>query len=145
MVRIMQESRIDLPWAFRYTDPMIEYIEIVCRWIFGLQMFFWGLNGFFHWVKIPPSDPKIDAFVNACMETRFIMPTVKLMEIIGGAVLLLNFAVPATLVVFAPLIFVISGLHILHNPKPWGVLVTTTVPYLLLVFFHNTSLLRLVH
>lgn len=145
VVRISAQEHIDLIALFRYTQLMIDYIEIVFRWIFGLQMFFWGLNGFFHWVKNPPSSSRIEAFTQACIDTGFIMPVVKMLEILGGAFLLLQFGTTLTLVAFAPLIFVISGLHILHNPKPWGVLATTTLPYLVLVFFHNSALLRLVH
>ncbi|WP_295903807.1 hypothetical protein [uncultured Bdellovibrio sp.] len=124
---------------------MSEYIEIIFRWAFGLQMVFWGLNGFFYWVKIPPSGPVIDKFVEACIETKFIMPIVKLVEIFFGAFLLLGFAVPLSLTVFAPLIFVITGLHLFHNPKHWGVLGPITVPYLVLIFLHGGTLLRLVH
>lgn len=124
---------------------MIDYIEIVCRWFFSLQMIFWGLNGFFHWVKIPPSGPGIDGFTQACINTGFIMPVVKLLEVVGGVFLLLHVALSLTLVAFAPVVFVITGLHIFHNPKPWGVLASITLPYLLLTFFHSTTLLRLVH
>lgn len=124
---------------------MIDYIEMGCRWFFGLQMLFWGLNGFFHWVKIPPSGAVLEGFINACIETRFIMPTVKMIEVFGGLLLVLHIGIPLLLAAFAPLIFVISGLHLLHNPKPWGILITTTSPYLLLVFLHSSHLLRLVH
>lgn len=124
---------------------MSDYIEIIFRWAFGLQMVFWGLNGFLHWVKIPPSGPGIDKFVEACVETKFIMPVVKILEIIFGAFLLLGFMIPASLLIFGPLIFVITGLHVFHNPKPWGILVSFTVPYLALLFFHSGSLLRIVH
>lgn len=99
-------------------------------------MFFWGLNGFFNWVKIPPESEVIDSFVEACIKTRFIMPTVKILEIITGALITLGFFVPMCLLLLAPIIFVISFLHLLHNKKPWGVLLTTTFPYLVLVGLH---------
>jgi hypothetical protein len=50
----------------------MEYFELALRWIFGLQIAFWGLNGFFHWVKIPPSSEVIEKFTQACIETRFL-------------------------------------------------------------------------
>ncbi|WII72588.1 hypothetical protein QJS83_01725 [Bdellovibrio sp. 22V] len=124
---------------------MSEYIEIGLRWIFGFQMLFWGLNGFFHWVPIPPSPKVIDDFVAACMQTRFILPTVKIIEIVFGAFLLFNFIVPVSLLVFAPIMFVVSGLHLLHNPKWAAVLIPLSLPYLVLLVVHSGSLLRLVH
>ncbi|WP_291515813.1 hypothetical protein [Bdellovibrio sp. ArHS] len=124
---------------------MSEYFEIAVRWAFAMQMVFWGLNGFFHWINIPPASPVIDRFVTACMETKFIMPSVKLIEIVFGLFLIMNFAVPLSLAAFAPLLFVITGLHLFHNPKPWTVLILNTLPYCLLLTLHSGPLLRLVH
>jgi hypothetical protein len=60
------------------------YLEAGLRIILGFQLMFWGLNGFFNWVKIPPSGPVIENFVSACIQTKFIMPTVKIFEIVFG-------------------------------------------------------------
>ena len=124
---------------------MTEYIEIAIRWIFAGQMLFWGLNGYFDWIKIPPASETMTRFTEACIETKFIMSTVKLIEILGGILLLLNFTTALVLMAFAPILFVITGLQLLHNPKPGPVLATITLPYLLLVFFHHESLLRIIH
>lgn len=124
---------------------MTEYLELFFRWAFGLQMIFWGLNGFFHLVPIPPSSDKINKFVEACIETKFLMPIVKIFEILFGICLIANFMVAVSLVTLAPILFVVTGLHVFHNPKPWGVLATCTVPYLILVLYHAPALLRLVH
>lgn len=108
-------------------------------------MVFSGLNSLFHWVKIPPSGPVIDKFVEACTETKFIMPTVKTIEILFGLFLILGFLVPVSLVMFAPVMVVITGLHLLHNPKPWSILGLYTFPYIVLLIMHGESILRLVH
>ena len=123
----------------------MDYLELGCRWIFGLQMVFWGLNGVFHWIVIPPASAKFQKFVDSCIDVAFVMPAVKSIEITFGLFLVLNFLVPLSLVIFAPIMFVIAGLHILHNPKPWGVLLTIVLPYFVLIFAHRDSLLRLVH
>jgi uncharacterized membrane protein YphA (DoxX/SURF4 family) len=124
---------------------MTDYIELIVRWIFALQMIFWGLNGFFNWITITPPSATLEKFVLACIETRFIMPTVKVVEIVFGAFLISGFIVPVSILMFAPIIFVITGLHVLHNPRPWGVLVTTTLPFTLLMVLHSEDLLRLVY
>lgn len=121
---------------------MGEYVEIGCRWIFGLQMVFWGLNGFFSWIKIPPASPAMEMFIQACIESRFIMPSVKTIEILFGVFLLIGFAVPLSLMIFAPLLFVITGLHVFNNPKPWGVLLSFTLPYGVLLLLHGGAILR---
>lgn len=111
----------------------MEWLELALRFIFGAQMFFWGMNGFFNWVKIPPSSKIIDRFVESCIETRFIMPLVKIIEIAGGALIVLGIFVLPSLMVFAPLMTIITGLHLFHNPKPWGVILTCTLPYIMLI------------
>ncbi|AHI07154.1 hypothetical protein BDW_13270 [Bdellovibrio bacteriovorus W] len=124
---------------------MIQYIEIVCQYGLGIQLLYWGLNGFFQWKAPPPSDPRIDAFVAACAQTGFIMFTVKVLEILIGLALLFNIATALALVALAPLIFVISGLHLKYNPRPWGVLGLYTIPFLIVCYLHFEQLLRLVH
>lgn len=116
---------------------MIDYIEFVFRWILGLQMAFWGLNGFFHWKQIPPSAKAINDFTQACLDTKFIMPTVKVFEIVFGILLLSGFFTLLALVALSPIVFVISGLHLCHNKNPWPVIGLITVPFLVLVILEH--------
>lgn len=119
---------------------MLDYIEIACRWIFALQMIFWGLNGFFNWVQIPPSSEGVTRFAQACVDTRFIMPTVKVIEIICGILLLIKFAMILNLMIFAPIIFVITLLHLIHNPKPWPVVLPVSLPFAIMFLIHVPAL-----
>ena len=121
----------------------VEYLEFVLRILLGLQCMFWGLNGFFNWVKIPPTGPVIEAFVSACYQTKFIMPSVKFLEIILGFFLVIGLVVPASLLGLAPIVFVITGLHLMHNPKPGRVLMPFSLPYAILLFIHSLTWLRL--
>lgn len=121
---------------------MFYYIELVCRWIFSLQMIFWGLNGFFNWINIPPSGEGVGKFVQACVDTRFIMPTVKILEIVCGILLLCNFLVILNIFIFAPIVFGITMLHVLHNPKPWGVVLPIAVPFAIILGLNFHSLFR---
>ncbi|MEN0058509.1 MAG: DoxX family membrane protein [Bdellovibrio sp.] len=124
---------------------IMDIVEMLLRLFFGLTMAFWGLNGFFHWKPIPPASPTIESFVAACTETRFIMPLVKIIEIVCGLCLVLKILVPLSLVVLSPLILVITGLHVFHNPRPGSVLFSTTLPFLILFFWHSHVILRLIH
>ncbi|MNT10885.1 hypothetical protein D3C72_1457380 [compost metagenome] len=115
-------------------------LELIIRWIFILQMLFAGLNGIFHFRPVPDSGPQIDAFVKACMDVKFIMPTIKALEVIGALVLINKHWVPFGLILFAPMMFVITLLHAMHNPKPWGVLVAFSLPYVLLIYLNHEAL-----
>lgn len=124
---------------------MLHYIELICQYGLGIQLLYWGLNGFFQWKAPPPSDPRIEAFVKACAQTGFIMFTVKTLEVLIGLALLFNVGTVLALIVLAPIIFVISGLHLKFNPQPWGILGFYTVPFLIACYLHFEEILRLVH
>lgn len=124
---------------------MMKNIEVAVRWFFALQMVFWGFNGFYHWIKLKPVSEVIDNLVDACIQTKFIMPTVKFIEIFFGVLLLFDFMTSGSLLVFAPIMFVITMLHVLFNQKPWGVLLSYTIPYIILLIYHKDTLLRLFH
>lgn len=121
----------------------MEWIEIICRWVLGLQLVFWGLNGFFHWKQIPPSAEPIDAFVEACIKTKFIMPTVKIFEITFGALLLTGSWTFVAWVALAPVVFVVTGLHAIYNKRFWEVLVPITLPFLVVLAFNFDKWLQL--
>lgn len=123
----------------------MEYLDLALRWIFGLQIAFWGLNGFFHWVKIPPSAEVIEKFTQACIDTKFIMPTVKILEIAAGLLLLFNFSTALCLALLAPIMFVITGLHVFYNPKPGAVLIPLVLPYSALWLLNGVVFLRIFH
>lgn len=128
-----------IPALKRYLVPMLELLEMALRWILGTQLFFWGLNGFFQWKKVPPSSEIINQFTELCIQSKFIMPTVKTVEIVGGVLLVLNLATPLALVTLAPLIFVITGLHLFHNKRWWEVIVPLSLPFITLMALHYES------
>lgn len=106
----------------------------------GIQLIFWGLNGFFNWISPPPSGPVFERFVKACYEVRFIMPTVKIFELMGGVLLMFSMTQEMGLQLLAPIIFVITGLQIFHHPKPWPVLGMLCFPFWILYFFSQIQL-----
>ncbi len=124
---------------------MMGHFELLLRYTLGIQLIFWGLNGFFHWRQIPPSAKVIDNFTTACTDIRFIMPIVKIFEVVFGVFLLANFAVPLALVLLAPIIFVVTGLHALFSKKSWKVLVPISLPFAVLVILHYEAWRKLLN
>jgi hypothetical protein len=122
---------------------MFEKLELILRWTFAIQIIFWGANGFLHFVKIPPSSPKITNFVDSCIEIKFIMPIVKIIEIFCGLSLLFDFALGLNLLILSPVIFVITFLQLFHNPKPWAVVLPISTPFLFLFFWHCRAVIIL--
>ncbi|MBC7371776.1 MAG: DoxX family membrane protein [Bdellovibrionaceae bacterium] len=123
----------------------MEWLELGARWILGLQFLFWGANGFFHWIAIPPSSDFINRFTNVCIESKFIMPVVKSFEIIFGALLLTGYGTQIALIFLGPIVFMISALHIVHNKK-WSLAVLPIlIPFLVTLVLHGSSLQVLLH
>lgn len=114
------------------------FLEVLST-ILGLQFAFWGLNGFFNWFPPPPSSEKFENFVKACYDVKFIMPTVKVFELIGGLFLVFPFTQELGLQLLSPIVFVITGLQIFHHPKPWLVLGTLCFPFWILFLFSQMT------
>ena len=123
----------------------MEWLELGARWILGLQFIFWGANGFFHWIAIPPSSDFIQRFGDICIESKFIMPTVKVFEIVFGVLLLTGFATQIALIFLGPIVFVICGLHFFHNPKWIPVILPILIPFLVVLLLHENNFQVLLH
>lgn len=111
-------------------------LEGILFYFIALQMIFWGLNGFFNWLPPPPSGEVIENFVKACYETRFIMPTVKLLELVAGVLLLIPQTQSLGVILITPIVFGITGLQVLHHPKPLFIISVLIVPFWLLFALH---------
>lgn len=73
------------------------------RLIFGLHFLLNGLNFFFHFFNVPaPANPLATQFMKAMVDTGVIFTAVKSVEVITGALLLVNRFVPLALVAALP-------------------------------------------
>jgi|GEM_PF-2585058 len=117
---------------------MPEWLEIVFRLIVGLNFLIFGINGFLKWIPLPKVDSRLTAFVDALDATGFLLTTVKILEIAAGLLLLLNWQVRLAIVVLGPLVTVIGLAQVrLNTQGSLPVLVTTVVPYLVLLTLHS--------
>jgi putative oxidoreductase len=91
---------------------------LVTRYLLGLLFFVFGLNGFFHFLPMPAPSPQGGAFLGALAATGYMFPLIKGVEVISGALLLLNRAVPLALVLLAPILVNIAAYHLLLDFGP---------------------------
>jgi len=90
----------------------------VARILLGLVFFVFGLNGFLHFMPNPPPTPPAADFFGALIRTGYMFALIFGAQVLGGALLLLNLAVPFGLVILAPVIVNILGFHIYLSPVP---------------------------
>lgn len=89
----------------------------VSRILLGAAFLLFGLNGFMQFLPAPPPLPaQAMGFVEALMATGYLIPLVKGIEVIAGALLLLNRFVPLALTLLAPLLVNIVAFHVFLAP-----------------------------
>jgi putative oxidoreductase len=91
---------------------MKNKITLVCRILLGLVFFVFGLNGFFHFIPVPPMEGIPATFFTGLAATGYFLPVLAATQAIGGALLLVGAFVPLALVVLAPVIFQIFLFHV---------------------------------
>lgn len=102
----------------------------VARLLLGLVFFVFGLNGFLHFMPNPPPTPPAADFFGALIKTGYMFTLVFGPQVLGGALLLLNVAVPFALVILAPVIVNILGFHIYLSPVPAQLAIASIVALL---------------
>lgn len=93
----------------------------VTRILLGLVFFVFGLNGFFHFLPMPPLEGKAGDFMGALAASGFMFPLIKGTEVIAGAALLSNRFVPLALTIVAPVIVNIAAFHFVLAPTNLGI------------------------
>jgi putative oxidoreductase len=87
----------------------------VARILLGLTFLVFGLNGFFQFIKLPAPSGVALQFMSALVishESVVIMG----LQVLGGALLLLNRFVPMALFVLAPIVLNILFFHFFMDP-----------------------------
>jgi putative oxidoreductase len=93
--------------------PMMKFLTFLVRIALGAGFLIAGLDGFFHFFKqMSYSGPAAD-FLGAMNKTHYLY-VIKALEVIGGALLLLN-RVPLGLTLIGPVVVNIVLFHIFMN------------------------------
>lgn len=98
-----------------------------------------GLNYFLKFMETPQPTPEAGAFLGAMAAAGYFFPFVKIVELIGGAMLLTNRFVPLALVMLAPIILNIFALHLFLQPEqlPLSGLMTAMLVFLSVMYRDN--------
>jgi putative oxidoreductase len=117
-----------------------SWLEIAARLALGLQFAFFGLNGFLRWFAVPEPRPAFAKFVQALDDTKFILPVIKIIEIICGIVMAIGLWVDlATMLLGAILCVVVSTQLVLNRSRGLVISLQLLVPFVIVVFCHWTS------
>ena len=85
---------------------------LIARILLGIIFAFFGANYFLGLVEVPPPNEAAGSFMGALVATGYMFPIIKIIEIVGGVMLLAGFGVPLALLLLAPIVVNIVLLHV---------------------------------
>jgi uncharacterized membrane protein YphA (DoxX/SURF4 family) len=97
-------------------SSLLSKVPSAARLLLGFIFFVFGLNGFLHFLPQPPLEGTAGVFIGGLVASGYLMPLVKGVEVVAGALLLGNRFVPLALTLLAPIVVNIVAFHVLLVP-----------------------------
>jgi putative oxidoreductase len=122
-------------------------LPVIARLALGLIFALFGLNGLLMivtgsgFIPMPPPAPEFGEAMGGLFKLGYLMPLVKVLEIIGGVLLLIGIYKRLALTLLIPIIVNIVGVHLVLDPAglPVGIFVTVLAAYLVSVEWKGFS------
>lgn len=96
------------------SSALFRYSVATARYLLGLPLLVFGLNGFFNFIPQPevalPENAL--AFLSGLVASGYMMPLIALTHLTVGSLLVVNRFVPLALVIFAPFIVNSVAFHV---------------------------------
>ena len=104
----------------------MKILTNVSRFLLGFIFLVFGLNGFLHFIPMPPPSGVAGQFLGSMFVTKYLL-FVFAIQLIGGVLLLINRYVPIALTILGPIIVNILLFHGLMNPDGLGLALFVTI------------------
>jgi putative oxidoreductase len=104
----------------------MKILTNISRFLLGLIFLVFGLNGFLHFIPMPPPSGVAGQFLGSMFVTKYLL-FVFAIQLIGGVLLLINRYVPLALTILGPIIVNILLFHSLMNPAGLGLALFVTI------------------
>jgi putative oxidoreductase len=121
---------------------LMKIVAVVARILLGLIFFVFGLNGFLHFLPMPPLAGVAGAFLGALISSHYVY-LVCGVQLAAGVLLLINQFIPLALALLAPVIANILTYHLTMQLEGWPLALITTILWMILMWryrAHFTSL-----
>src|ERR1700751_2236091 len=105
-------------------------VSTIARYLLGLIFLTFGLNGFLHFIPLPPPTGVAGQFLGAIFVSRWYV-VLFLLQIVPALLLLANRYVPLALTILAAVVFNILFFHIFMGPAGLPLAVVVTVLWFL--------------
>ena len=108
--------------------------HVIARFLLGIIFLVFGLNGFLHFIPMPPPTGVAGQFFGAIFASGYWV-VIFLLQIIPAILLLINRYVPLALTLLAPVIVNIFWFHVFMAPS--GLPLALIVTILWIVVYHS--------
>jgi putative oxidoreductase len=114
-------------------EELMKIAALIARYLLGLIFLVFGLNGFLHFLPMPPMPPLAVEYFTVLIKSHY-MVLVFLLQVVGGALLLVNRFVPLALVLLGPVLVNILMFHVLMAPSGLPVALITTILWFIVFY-----------
>jgi putative oxidoreductase len=112
-------------------NPVMKTASVIARYLAGVIFLVFGLNGFLHFIPLPPPEGVAGQFMGALYVTHYLW-VIFAFQVIAGVLLLINRYVPLAVAVLAPVLVNILTFHALMAPSGLPLALFVTVLWVLL-------------
>ena len=115
----------------------MKNVALIARLLLGIIFVVFGLNGFFNFISLGPLPSGLAGqFVGALAQSHYFWVVAGL-QVLGGALLLVNRLVPLGLVFLGPIIVNILLYHLFLNLSGIGLAIVVTILWLIVFYAHR--------
>jgi putative oxidoreductase len=111
----------------------MKIATLIARTLLGLLFLVFGLNGFLHFIPMPPPSGLAGQYIGALFVSHYLV-FVFSVQVIGGALLLANRFVPLALILLGPILVNILLFHSLMAPEGLPIALFATVLWAILFY-----------
>jgi putative oxidoreductase len=115
-----------------HKEKNMKIASTIARYLLGVTLLTFGLNGFLHFIPMPPPTGVAAQFIGALFVSRLYV-VIFLLQIVPAVLLLVNRYVPLALTILGPVIFNILCFHIFMAPAGLPLALFVTVLWILVV------------
>jgi uncharacterized membrane protein YphA (DoxX/SURF4 family) len=120
----------------------MKKLTVLARWFLGVVFVVFGANGLMMalvghgFIPVPPpAQPEMLTIMSGFMAMKYLFPLVKILEILAGLLLLLNKYVNAAIVMLAPIVVNILGMHLFVDLS--GAPIALAITFFLVVLIYD--------
>lgn len=117
----------------------MKWAVIIVRSLMGLLFLFASVTYLFKLVTPPPLTGAMKTFNDGLVASVYLMPTVKVLELVCGLAFITGRFVPLATVLIAPLILNFLGVHLFLAPEGLPVAIILVLANAFLAYHHRDS------